>query len=237
VRTSRLPTRRRVQPSTAPGSSDGDSTRRAAERQALKELQAWRARTVPDVTAPLGADDLVRLLRECIVALTLDPAIAAGFTVNTVHYYRRKDIIDPPDGRTAAARYDVRHLWQLAGARLAGHLGLVTLAEARSQIRAASTATLLGFLAARVADARAGHAMRHADGLVTADASRAARPLPGVMAPALAAPAIAESAMMIALPGNAWCVVPASHAAHGSREAAGALGRALVAALRNPRTL
>ena len=55
--------------------------------------------------------------------------------MNTVHYYRRKDIVDPPEGRTAAARYGLRHLWQVAGARLAGHLGLVTLAEARRAMR------------------------------------------------------------------------------------------------------
>jgi hypothetical protein len=193
------------------------------------------------VTAPLGADDLVRLLRECNAALGLDPAIAAGFTVNTVHYYRRKDIIDPPDGRTAAARYDIRHLWQVAGARLAGFLGLVTLAEARSAIRAANTATLLDFLAARVADARAGQAMRAANESLTRAFSvgerAAVRPLPGVARGESAVLPMHESAVMIQLPGNAVCIIPTSHDAHRSREAAGALTRALAAALRDYRTL
>jgi hypothetical protein len=41
---------------------------------------------------------------------------------------------------------------------------------------------------------------------------------------------------MIPLPGNAWCVVPASHAAHRSDDAATDLARALVAALRTHQT-
>ena len=82
------------------------------------ELGAWQARAVPDAAAPLEVDDLVRLLRDCVAALSLDPAVASGFTANTVHYYRRRDVIDPPEGRTAAARYGLRHLWQIAGARL-----------------------------------------------------------------------------------------------------------------------
>jgi hypothetical protein len=213
---------------------DGTAGRRDAEQRAMSELHAWRAQAVPDATTPLSADDLVRLLRECFSGLALDRAIAAGFTVNTVHYYRRKDIIDPPDGRTAAARYDIRHLWQVAGARLAGYLGLVTLAEARAEIRDANASTLLSFLAARVADARARQQMRSPIASAANAIPQLIRPLPGVATPA--APAMTEPAFMIALPGNAWCVVPAAHDALRSREAAGALGRALAAALRDNRT-
>jgi hypothetical protein len=208
-----------------------------AERVALGELEAWRARAVPDASAPLDADDLPRLLRDCLSALRLDPAVADGFTVNTVHYYRRKDIIDPPEGRTAAARYAIRHLWQIAGARLAGHLGLVTLAEARAAMRGADTPALLAFLAARVADARARAAVRSQGGsgeTATPNPSPAVRPL---AQPSAAAPASApEAAMMIPLPGDAWCIVPASHAAHHSTQAAGALVRALADALHKHRT-
>src|SRR4051812_1116106 len=89
-----------------------DMTRRDAERAVLAELEAWRASAVPDATAPLDADDLVRLLRALVSGLGLDAAASADFSVNTVHYYRRKDIMDPPVGRTAAARYEIRHLWQ-----------------------------------------------------------------------------------------------------------------------------
>lgn len=212
-----------------------DAARRDAEQLALQELEAWRARTVPDATAPLDADDLVRLLRDCIAALELDPAITAGFTVNTVHYYRRKDIIDPPDGRTAAARYGLRHLWQIAGARLAGYLGLVTLAEARSEMRVGDTGALLEFLAARVADARARQVMRSVMRSPVQDTAVAARPLPDGMQAAPLNPQ-AEPALMIPLPGNAWCIVPAAHAAHRSREAAAELTRALDTALRASRT-
>jgi hypothetical protein len=236
VRTTRPGLRRRVAKSVALAVRDADPARRDAEQRALKELQAWRARTVPDATAPLGAEDLARLLRECIATLRLDEAIAAGFTVNTVHYYRRKDIIDPPDGRTAAARYDIRHVWQVAGARLAGYLGLVTLAEARVQIRAADTATLLSFLAARVVDARAREAMRVPNEPAPPTESRAIRPLPGAPARSTSPAGSSEPALLIALPGNAWCVVPATHDAHRSREAAAALTRALATALRDHRT-
>lgn len=223
-----------MQSAVAVAASDGTPLRRDAEQRVLSELEAWCARVVPDSTTPLSAEDLVRLLRECIAELELDPAIAAGFSVNTVHYYRRKDIIDPPDGRTAAARYGIRHLWQVAGARLAGHLGLVTLAEARSAIRDADTSTLLSFLAARVADARARHAMRAPDA-AERSTSQAIRPLPGVAIPASSG--MTEPALMIALPGNAWCIVPATHEARRSREGAGALARALAAALRDNRTV
>ena len=110
---------------------------------------------------------------------------AADFSVHTVHYYRRKDILDAPAGRTSAARYDVRHVWQAAGARLAGHLGLVTLAEARSMMRGADERALVAFVAARVVDARARaapsqgvrHARASASGRVSCSAgfSRARR--------------------------------------------------------------
>ena len=204
--------------------------RAAAERQASRELQSWRAAAVPD-SAPLDAGDLVRLLRESISALGLDPAIAGGFTVNTVHYYRRKDIIDPPDGRTAAARYGVRHLWQIAGARLAGYLGLVTLAEARAAMRGTSEAGLIAFLAARVADARARETVRSRD-LPPAIAASPARPLQGRRAGRAAHRTTAIEAMIIPLPEQAWCVLPASHAAHSSPAAADELVRALAEALR-----
>ena len=234
MRTSRRRPGRRVVSAATRTTHDANAVRSDAEQKALSELHAWRAHAVPDSTTPLGADDLVRLLRECFSALGLDPAIASGFTVNTVHYYRRKDIIDPPDGRTAAARYDIRHLWQVAGARLAGYLGLVTLAEARSEIRDANASTLLAFLAARVADARARHDMRRPSTTAALSVREPIRPLPGAV-PSAPQPT-AEPALMIALPGNAWCIVPAAHDAHHSREAASALGRALAAALRDHRT-
>lgn len=197
-------------------------TRRDTQRQVIGELDAWRARAVPDVAAPLESDDLVRLFQDLVAALGLDPAIASQLSVNTVYYYRRKDIIDPPEGRTAASRYALRHLWQVAGARLAGYLGLVTLAEARTAMRGASDDALLEFVAARVADARARDSVRRAPGVV-AESSGAPRALPG-------------AATMIPLPGDAWAVVPASHAAHRSPEAARALARALASALKNDKT-
>ncbi|HTJ24449.1 MAG TPA: hypothetical protein VL383_18750 [Gemmatimonadaceae bacterium] len=195
--------------------------RREIHRSLSAELEAWRSRVVPDAAAPLEAEDLVRLLQDLVAALGLDPAIASEFTVNTVHYYRRKDIIDPPEGRTTASRYGLRHLWQVAGARLAGYLGLVTLAEARTAMRGAKDDALLDFVAARVADARARDSVRRSPSVV---AERSApRALPG-------------AATMIPLPGDAWAVVPASHAAHHSPEAARALARALAIALKNDRT-
>jgi hypothetical protein len=210
--------RRRALP---PRSSD--PRRVAAERAATDELEMWRERAIPIENAPLEADDLVRLLRDCVAALGLDPAIAADFTVATVHYYRRKDIIDPPDGRTTAARYDVRHVWQIAAARLAGYLGLVTLAEARTAMRGMATSELLAFLAARIVDARARVAVR-----ATAPAS--ARPLHAPAAPS--ARRVGIDALIIPLTGDAWCVVPRDHAAHRSPDAARELVSALAAALR-----
>ncbi|HEY5061397.1 MAG TPA: hypothetical protein VII52_07655 [Gemmatimonadaceae bacterium] len=215
------------------GEPDGDSLRQSSERAVLGEIAAWRSRTIPDTAAPLNAEDLVALLRDLTAALELNPGIAAEFTVNTVHYYRRKDIIDPAEGRTAAARYAVHHLWQIAGARLAGHLGLVTLAEARSVIRGADDETLLAFLAARVADARARATMRQV--AETAEPDGAARPLPADGAVVASVPERVPElapAIMIALPGNAWCVIPQAHGARRSCEAAEELVRALGAALR-----
>jgi hypothetical protein len=214
--------------------ASGTSTRRDAERAVLAEIEGWRASAMPDATAPLDADDLVRLLRALIDALRLDAAVVADFSVNTVHYYRRKDIIDPPVGRTAAARYDIRHVWQIAGARLAGALSLVTLAEARAALRGAPTSALLAFLAARVVDARARAAVRASPPTPRTDA----RALPGRAAAVTSVSSSPSSApaTMIPLPGNAWCVVPASHAAHRSDDAAAELARALVTALRGHRT-
>lgn len=199
-----------------------DPRRVVAERAAIAELEAWRERAIPMSNAPLEADDLVRLLRDCVAALGLDAAIAADFTVTTVHYYRRKDIIDPPDGRTAAARYDIRHVWQVVAARLAGYLGLVTLAEARTAMRGMENSDLLAFLAARVVDARARTAVRS-----SAAPQAAARPLHS----APLAGRAGVNALMISLTGNAWCVVPSDHAAHRSPDAARALVHALAAAL------
>jgi hypothetical protein len=211
--------RRRALP---PRSSD--PRRVAAERAATEELEAWRERVIPVENAPLEADDLVRLLRDCVAALGLDSAIAVDFSVATVHYYRRKDIIDPPDGRTAAARYDVRHVWQIAAARLGGYLGLVTLAEARTAMRGRETSELLAFLAARVVDARARTAVRAAPG-----PHATARPLHSVPAARRAA---SMDAVMIPLTGDAWCVVPRDHAAHRSPDAARELVNSLAAAFR-----
>src|SRR5262249_14961450 len=67
-----------------------------AERVALAELEQWRRRAIPDENTPLEADDLVTLLRDCVAALGLDADIANDVSISTIHYYRRKDIIDPP---------------------------------------------------------------------------------------------------------------------------------------------
>ena len=197
--------------------------RRDVQRQIAGELEGWRARAVPDAAAPLEAEDLVRLLQDLVTTLGLDAAIASELTVNTIHYYRRKDIIDPPEGRTTASRYALRHLWQVAGARLAGYLGLVTLAEARAAMRGVSDNALVEFLAARIADARARDSVRRGAQPMLAESRGTTRALPG-------------AATMIPLPGDAWAVVPASHAAHRSPEAARALARALAIALKNDRT-
>jgi hypothetical protein len=202
-------------------SASSVASRADAEREIIAELDAWRLGAVPD-SAPLDAETLARLVRECYAALGIDATVGADFSVNTVHYYRRKNILDAPDGRTSAARYGVRHVWQAAGARLAGHLGLVTLAEARKVMRGADERTLVQFVAARVMDARARQKMRS-----PAVATMRARPLPGVFA----APAQASPGGVIPLPNEAWCIIPSTHPAHHSPAAARELVQALAAAL------
>ena len=224
----------------APRRTDAPGSPRAvgradAVREIERELEAWRARAMPNPAMPLEADDVARLVGDCLVSLGLDEAAASSFTVNTVHFYRRKEILDAPDGRTSAARYTLRHLWQALGARLAGQLGLLTLAEAREAMNGRGERVLLGFVAERVLDARARQAARRAAVPVVV-----ARPL----APVAAAPAVTAAplpnasaratgveAIVVSLPGDAWCVVPAAHAAHRSVAAARALGRALTEAL------
>ena len=208
-----------------------------AERVVIGELDAWRAHMLPDASAPLDADALARLVVSCLSTLGIN---APDFSVNTVHYYRRKDILDAPAGRTSAARYDLRHVWQAAGARLAGHLGLVTLAEARTMMRGADERSLVAFVAARVVDARARVHLRAAAAPVQA------RPLPGVYvtSPAPVAHAVTTDvapfprggvpALVIPLAGDAWCVLPASHPAHHSPVSALELVRELASALRIP---
>jgi hypothetical protein len=192
----------------------------------MLELERWRARAVPDPAAPLDAEDIARLVRDCFASLVIDSGAAESFSVNTVHYYRRKDILDEPDGRTSAARYGLRHVWQAAGARLAGYLGLVTLAEARDQIRGSDEETLMRFVAARVADARGRQAARS----VPAEARPlravpAKKPVPVVNAPSQI------TATVIPLGGDAMCLLPAAHAALRSPAAARSLVDALAAAL------
>lgn len=179
-----------------------------------RELEQWRRRAIPEPNAPLGVEDVARLVRDCFTFFALADA-AESFSVNTVHYYRRKDILDEPDGRTAAARYALRHVWQAVGARLAGHLGLVTLAEARDAIRGADEADLRRFVAARIADARARDASRQS----TVDA----RPLVG-KGETVSSPL---TATVISLGDGAVCLIPSGHAA--LRSSAGA--RELVASL------
>ncbi len=220
-----------------------------AERVAVAELEAWRTRVLPDPSAPMDAETLAHLVRECYDALGIDAGVGAGFSVNTVHYYRRKAILDEPAGRTSAARYDVRHLWQAIGARLAGHLGLVTLAEARAAMHGADAERLVAFVAARVVDARARQRLRQTSGAVTvarplalrdrsteSASAAAARPLPGVLTedPTPTVPEASPPSVVISLPGDAWCIVPASHPAHRSASAAREVVTALAAALRVP---
>jgi hypothetical protein len=144
-----------------------------------RELEAWRARAVPHASAPLDAEDIARLVRDCFVALGVDGHTGESFSVHTVHYYRRKEILDAPEGRTSAARYALRHVWQAAGARLAGQLGLVTLAEARTKMRGADDDALRRFVASRVADVRARQAARQAGHPVaTLEAPRPLRATP-----------------------------------------------------------
>ena len=211
-----------------------------AVREIERELDGWRARVVPDPSTPLEADDVARLVGDCLTTLGLDEAAASSFTINTGHFYRRKEILDAPEGRTSAARYTVRHLWQAVGARLAGQLGLLTLAEARDAMSGRGERVLLAFVAERVLDARARQAARRgassqvvmARPLSPAAASgsslTSARPL--TASPAPGAVALTQGTI-ITLPGDAWCVLPLTHPAHRSEAAARALGRALADAL------
>jgi hypothetical protein len=198
-------------------------------REVERELEGWRERALPDPSAPLDAEAVARLVGDCLTSLGLAEVAATSFTVNTVHFYRRKEILDPPEGRTSAARYTLRHLWQAIGARLAGQLALLTLAEAREAMAGRSERVLLAFVAERVLDARARQASRQSTQLVVAArplgaAAEAPRPLhtPG------GKPTTPAQAVVVPLPGNAWCVLPVSHPARRSAAAARALAQALV---------
>jgi len=211
-----------------------------AMREIEQELDAWRTRAVPDPSMPLEADDVARLVGDCLTSLGIDEATSSSFTVNTVHFYRRKEILDAPEGRTSAARYTVRHLWQAVGARLAGQLGLLTLAEAREAMNGRSERVLIAFVAERVLDARARQAVRRgaapvvvarplAPAVVRENLTTAPRPL---SPPANGASRTTRTdAVVFSLPGDAWCVVPAAHPAHRSAAAARALARALTDSL------
>ena len=163
-------------------------------------------------------------------------------------------------------------MWQAAGARLAGYLGLVTLAEARRVMRDAEERTLVGFVAARVVDAHGRELMRRAahmfprsgaepnayagPSVAQGGAEARARPLPGVYgaaaspvarpdAPPTGAEASADAtvgvdpttrhgvtpASVVRLPGDALCILPASHPAHHSPSSARELVRGLARAL------
>ena len=235
IRASRRGSVRRTEPA-APTRS---AARADAVREIERELEAWRARAVPDPSTPLEADDVARLVGDCLTTLGLDEAASSSFTINTVHFYRRKEILDAPEGRTSAARYTVRHLWQAVGARLAGQLGLLTLAEARDAMTGRGERVLLAFVSERVLDARARQAARRGSSPVvmarplapsasTLSGLTSARPLAAT--PAVTSPGLTQAAV-IALPGDAWCVVPLTHPAHRSEAAARALGRALADAL------
>ena len=225
-------TARRVEGSVAARSA----ARVEAFSDVQRELEDWRARAVPDASMPLEAEDVARLVGDCLASLGLEEATTTSFTVNTVHFYRRKEILDAPEGRTSAARYTLRHLWQAVGARLAGQLGLLTLAEARDAMSGRSEAVLRDFVAERVLDARARQAVRR-----STTALAVARPLSPITAsegdttprPLRGASRSSPSteAVVISLPGQAFCVVPVFHRAHLSAAAARALGRALTDAL------
>lgn len=210
-------------------------TRAEAVREVERELERWLGRALPDASAPLDGEAVARLVGDCITSLGLDEAGATSFTVNTVHFYRRKEILDPPEGRTSAARYTVRHLWQAIGARLAGQLALLTLAEAREAMAGRSERMLLGFVAERVLDARARQLSRR-----QAPVAIAARPLaaatseeapPGAAREPNGKLPSALSAIIVPLSGDAWCVVPLAHPARRSAAAARALGQQLADAI------
>lgn len=204
---------------TTPVGDASDRERREVD-EAEEELERWRERVLPDAAIPLDTGDVARLVRDCFDALGVGPEAGESFSVNTVHFYRRRDILDAPEGRTSAARYALRHVWQAAGARLAGHLNLLSLTEARARMRGASEPALRRFVAARVADARGRQAARREvaplDAAPRALASAGARPLPGAVA-----------ATVVELGGDAFCIIPRGHPAQ--RSAAGA--RALVSSL------
>jgi hypothetical protein len=237
VRAQRRPAARRGDPLVVSRSV----VRAEAVRDIERELESWRAGAIPDPSTPLEADDVARLVGDCLTALGLDAVTASSFTVNTVHFYRRKEILDAPEGRTSAARYTVRHLWQAIGARLAGQLGLLTLAEARDAMSGRSERALLGFVAERVLDARARQAVRRGvPPVVVARPLTATTPSAAGLTIARALPvpnaktrSVGREAIVFALPGDAWCVVPAGHPAHQSAVAARALGRALADALQS----
>lgn len=200
------------------------------------ELDQWRAHALPDPAAPLGADDVARLVRDCCASLAIDPVVAESFSVNTVHYYRRKNILDEPDGRTSSARYGLRHVWQAAGARLAGHLGLVTLAEARDIILGADETTLRHFVAARIADARGRQASRSAKQmearpLRASHASRASHAFRDSQTDRANPSQSRATATVIALGGDALCLIPSTHAALSSLAGARTLVAHLATAL------
>lgn len=230
-------TRRRV--ASRAGATVNRTVARADGVRAIEhELESWLERAVPDPSAPLDAEAVVRLVGDCLTSLGLFEA-AASFTVNTVHFYRRKEILDPPGGRTSAARYDVRHLWQAIAARLAGQLALLTLAEAREAMGGRSERVLLAFVAERVLDARARLAARRSPQVVigarplapTTVAERGGRQT-GAAPPG--GPTNVVPAVVVPLPGDAWCVVPASHPARSSPSAARALAQALVESIKLP---
>jgi hypothetical protein len=211
------------------------TTRAEAVRDVERELERWLGRAVPDPSAPLDGEAVARLVGDCISSLGLDEAGATSFTVNTVHFYRRKEILDPPEGRTSAARYTVRHIWQAIGARLAGQLALLTLAEAREAMAGRSERVLLAFVAERVLDARARQVSRR-----PAPVAIAARPLAAAVSDDTPSGAAHEpngkipsalSAIVVPLSGDAWCVVPLGHPARRSAAAARALGQQLADAI------
>ena len=228
------PRARRIAPRQL-ATSNRSVARADAVHEIERELENWRERTLPDASAPLDAEAVARSVGDCLLSLGLDEATSTSFTVNTVHFYRRKEILDPPEGRTSAARYTVRHLWQAMGARLAGQLALLTLAEAREAMSGRSERVLLAFVAERVLDARARQAARRSAQMMsvrsvssdTSASTTAPRPLP----PTNGRTRSAVPAVIVPLPGDAWCVLPASHPARRSAAAARALAQALADSL------
>src|SRR5215207_2288549 len=93
--------RRRMARVRASDTRSPDSVADARLTSVEAELDRWRERAVPDPAAPLDADDVARLVRDCFESLGVSAA-GDGFSVNTVHYYRRKDILDEPVGRTSS---------------------------------------------------------------------------------------------------------------------------------------